>query len=381
MRIALASRDVHPFVPGGIAPIMTALAELLAPVAEVTLLTADTHRAHPQALDLPGVEVVWVPEPPHEGPFPPRQRRWSERLRDAVAELKPDLVEFPDYLAEGWATAESPPRGTTVAVRLHTTDEMIASLNRLRFDEMRPLYAMERACLRRAGRLLWPGGDVLASYERFYGADALAPATRVPDAFLVEGDPLPSPSRAGEPLALLYLGRLERRKGVDTLVRAAARVGSEPPWTLTLLGADTPTAPGGGSMREHVEQLRPPWVHLHDPVPRAQVGELIARHDAVVMPSVWECWPNTVREAYLHGKPVVATPVGGHVEMVRPGVSGWLCRDNGEDAVAETLAALVADPEAVRALAAAGGPGRTLAELNDPDRMRERYLELARGRR
>ena len=111
----------------------------------------------------------------------------------------------------------------------------------------RAVFEAERYVLSRADTVLWSGGDVLGTYQRVYGADALAPATKLPDAFLDEGggrrDDREFPG-GGDALRLLYLGRLERRKGVQNLVRAITGLASRDV-RLTLLGGDTPTAPLG----------------------------------------------------------------------------------------------------------------------------------------
>ena len=138
---------------------------------------------------------------------------------------------------------------------------------------------MERFALRHADRLLWPGGDILGTYQRFYGGPALAPPVEVPGGFLREGA-APAPPPQDGPLRLLFLGRLERRKGVDDLVQAMRAIeGGD--WRLTLLGADTPTAPGralDARARRSADRRRPP-----DPdrrpgaAPRGGLGDPRAR--------------------------------------------------------------------------------------------------------
>ena len=133
-------------------------------------------------------------------------------------------------------------------------------------------------------------------------------------------------------LRLLYLGRLERRKGVQNLVRAITGL-EGPNVHLTLLGGDTGTAPLGGSVRTQLELMAAgdPRIEFVDTVPRSAVGDFIRNAHAVVIPSLWECWPNTAREALMHNRPVLATPVGGLTEIVKPGRSGWLTRDRSAE--------------------------------------------------
>ena len=121
-----------------------------------------------------------------------RSRR-TALLKALYGDRGPDLIEFCDYLAEGFVTVQDAsdraPRGsrdTLVCVRLHTTSELCAVLDGHLPDDFGTvaIHDAERYVLRHADRILWSGGDVLGTYERFYGADALAPggqaAGRVP---------------------------------------------------------------------------------------------------------------------------------------------------------------------------------------------------------
>jgi glycogen(starch) synthase len=402
VRVALVTRELHPFTGGGIAPIVRATSDVLSKDAEVTLVTTAAHRTRYEELTAdgplyaPGVQVVFVEEPPPgSGHFYSWLQAWSHRAYEALVAAfphgGPDLVEFPDYLAEGFVTLQAKRTGdprlrnTLVAVRTHTTTEMVSVLNghQAQDFETRALHQMERYCLAHADRLLWPGGDVLASYQRFYGADALAPTAEIPDAFLVEGalDPQLASPRADGPLRLLYVGRMERRKGVQNLIRALISMEHEV-WEVSMVGGDTDTAPLGTSMRTNLELTASgeDRITLLDPVPRAEVGRLMLQHDAVVVPSRWECWPNTAREAFLCDRPVIGTPVGGLTALVRPGVSGWLASDNTVDALRALLEPLAREPGRVRALGGSGGPRRVLDELTDPDMIRRGYAALLADR-
>ena len=161
---------------------------------------------------------------------------------------------------------------------------------------------------------------------------------------------------------------MERRKGVQNLLRALLIAMEYEDWELSLLGGDTATGPLGTSMRTNLEATAAgeDRITMLEPVPRAEVGRLMREHDAVIVPSRWECWPNTAREALLCDRPVIATPVGGLAALVRPGVSGWLARDNTADALRELIDPLARDPEQVRALGRSGGPRQVLDELTDP---------------
>ncbi len=80
-----------------------------------------------------------------------------------------------------------------------------------------------------------------------------------------------------------------------------------------------------------------PRIRFHDRVPRERVLELVDEHDVVVVPSLWECWPNVALEAFQRGRPVLGTPTGGLAEMVQPGRSGLLAEGTSIEALAAAL--------------------------------------------
>lgn len=399
-RIALASRELYPFVGGGIAPIHTATVGALRDVARVTVVTSSAHREKLEALD-PGcrarlfeeIELVFADEP--TGPaggagFLSWMHAWSAALCAAITDRfrgqPPDLIEFPDYLGEGFVTLQAARtghpalNGARVAIRTHTSAEMCAVLNGLLDDDLesRVTWEMERYCLREADFLLHSGGDVRGTYERFYADLDLAPEAHVPESFLREPDGPSEPSETeAATLRILYLGRLERRKGVHNLVRALMRTGYAD-WRLTLLGPDTRTAPLGGSMRHYLELIAggDPRIVFRDPVPRGEVGPQIAAHDLVAIPSLWECWPNVAREAFLHGRPVLASPVGGLVEMVEEGVSGWLAPGTSPEELLDALEPLLERPELARELGRSNGTREALERVDRPDETRSGYVGL-----
>ncbi|MGI8412316.1 MAG: glycosyltransferase [Solirubrobacteraceae bacterium] len=402
MRIALVSRELYPFGGGGIGQFASATATLLSECAEVTLLTSSTHRAaYLRALSVGdhrlaprGVRVEFVPEPTLDeaGPWSTFAHLYSarvyERLRELYPDGGPDVLEFGDYAAEAFVTLQAAQAldrfltRTCICVRVHTSSEICAILNGHSPGDQRvhALYAMERFTLAHADRLIWQGGDVLGTYERFYGTRALAPAVRI--RYPYRGPVSATGADAGfsvqPPLRVLYAGRLERRKGVAGLVRAATGLPGDE-FRLTLLGSDTDTGPLGVSVRETLELAitGDSRVTLIEPGSREAVASAICAHDVVVMPSLWECWPYAALEALHLGRPVLATPVGGLVELVVPGVSGWLARGCDAPAIAQALRSLLDDPQAVAALVRSGAPSAHARALSDEGAILDGYRALA----
>lgn len=160
----------------------------------------------------------------------------------------------------------------------------------------------------------------------------------------------PTPSGTGY---FLYAGRLERLKGVLTLVRAAARVPEVP---LHLAGE--------GEARPELEALlrAPQYAHvvLRGHLAGAELARELAGARALIQPSEWyENLPLSVLEAMARARAVIASSNGGLPELVRDGDNGLLFPAGDEAALAEQLRFAASHPEALSAM---GARGRARAE-------------------
>jgi glycosyltransferase involved in cell wall biosynthesis len=398
-RVALVSGELAQFEGGEVERHTAALADLLAADFETTIFTGARHkRAYRRARRerpgaLPDARTVFVAEPrPWDAGHAFGERHaWSARVNEALAAeygvRGPDLVEFADLLGEGCVAVQARRtraalRETTVCVRLHGSAEIRDVLDGClsQDGDGQLVYDLERYTLRFCDRLLTPGGDVMGAYRRFYGERELAPARTVREPRPPVDPPALAPRPAAGPLRLLYMGRLGRREGVRELVDALLGL-ERPDWRLTMVGADTDTGPMGASVRAllEAELAGDERVRMLDSQPPAELSGLLDAHDALVVPSRWECWPRVALDALGRGCPVIATPTGGLAEVVVDGISGWLARDRTAEALAEVIEPLVERPATVRELDS--GPVRELGDsLAEPGAIRAAYAELCAER-
>jgi glycosyltransferase involved in cell wall biosynthesis len=86
---------------------------------------------------------------------------------------------------------------------------------------------------------------------------------------------------------------------------------------------------------------------------REDVPALLAHADAFVLPSRSEAFPNGVIEAMAAGLPVVASAVGGLLDLVEPGRTGLLVPPDDAQSLAEAIDGLVRAPARAAALGSA----------------------------
>ena len=155
-------------------------------------------------------------------------------------------------------------------------------------------------------------------------------------------DPAPVPGR------VVWVGRLAPAKRPDVAIEVGAELRRRGVEAELLLVGDGPD-------REQAERLlaeRPGAAMLAGR--RSDIPELLREAACLLLTSEYESCPLGVIEAMAAGVPVVATAVGGVPELVAAGEHGLLAPKDDVQGLADAVERLLADPEAARAMGAAG---------------------------
>jgi glycosyltransferase involved in cell wall biosynthesis len=216
------------------------------------------------------------------------------------------------WLPAGWVAARS---GKPYVLQVWGTDVELASR----------APALARGVLRDA-RLVIAASHDLADRACALGArkvEVIPNGVELPPEVGAEADPP----------EVLYAGRLSPEKGVLELVEAAHG--------LNLVVA------GDGPLRGRIPGAK-------GFVPHDKLQELYARAAVVACPSRREGFGVACLEAMAHGRPVVASAVGGLLDLVVDGETGIVVPPRDPAALRSALERLLADPELRRRLGAAG---------------------------
>jgi glycosyltransferase involved in cell wall biosynthesis len=113
---------------------------------------------------------------------------------------------------------------------------------------------------------------------------------------------------------VLYIGRMDLRKGLRELVEASAKLHTTRPKLQAYMVGEGPDRP---QIVDAIESAAATgYIHTLAPCPPDDVAVWMAAADLITLPSYMEGCPNVVLEALACGRPVVATQVGGIPEIM-----------------------------------------------------------------
>lgn len=281
-----------------------------------------------------------------EGPL----ERWS---RAAAARL-PGAVP-PDTLHRAFTALPGPAR----AAMKRANERGAQWLGRLRSRE--PAVGVDPRIAERRARMQ----EVLGRC-----ALAVSPSRFLAQSLEADGVPLPpwqvvptgvdgtaSPPPPAPPLRVLFLGTFVEHKGPQILADALAGLSEDEAAGIVARAVGPAPFP---AWRDALQDRSRGRLRIEGPVPAAEVPALLAAHHVLVVPSLWaENAPLVVLEARAAGRIVVASDLGGLVELVEDPSLRFPAGD--ADALAAILRGLperragltVAPPRSIDAWAAA----------------------------
>ncbi|MES2089082.1 MAG: glycosyltransferase [Pseudomonadota bacterium] len=143
----------------------------------------------------------------------------------------------------------------------------------------------------------------------------------------------------------LFVGRLDRQKGVDILLDAMKLLPDDA--FAYIVGGQVVSAEQ--TMKTHDNAVITGWIS------RDQVQAYIQSAEVVVVPSRWEGFGLVALEAMRSSRPVIASRVGGLKDLVIDGCTGWLVEPGSAHALAAAMSNAMATD-----LAPMGKTGRNL---------------------
>ena len=359
--VALVSEHASPLAAlggadaGGQNVHVAALAKALAALGcRVTVHTRrDDPDLPPQVRVAPGVVVDHVDAgPPHAVPkddLLPHMDAFAAELAARWARRRPDVAHAHFWMSGLATLGAARPLGIPVVQTFHALG-VVKRRHQGDGDTSPPgREAIEAAIARDVDLIVATCGDERRELVRL-GADprriTVVPCGIDPDRFSPDGPAEPRSADSAGRTRFVTVGRLVRRKGVDDVIRALARV------------ADGELVVVGGPPAEHLgadpeaRRLRDvaaaagvaDRLELRGRLPHDAVARLLRSADVAVAAPWYEPFGIVPVEAMACGLPLVGTAVGGLLDTVVPGRTGLLVPPRSPERLGAAMAALAVDP-------------------------------------
>jgi phosphatidylinositol alpha-mannosyltransferase len=263
------------------------------------------------------------------------------RVRRAVARGGYDLLHVHEPL--------SPSTGLLATVqsgRVPVVGTFHANLDRsLALEAATPLL---RRVYDRLGARIAVSASARDTWQRRFGGTMTVVPNGVAPEFFASPKPLEGWKQDGP--TILFVGRLEPRKGLEYLVRAFLRLKPAfPRLRLLVVGRDD-RGQQAKAMAMVPPRLRPDLVFVGS-VPQADLPSYYASADVFCAPSLGgESFGIVLAEAMAVGLPVVCSDIGGYRDVVRDGADGLLVPPRDPEALAGALAGLLDNPARLAAM-------------------------------
>ncbi|HLD50841.1 hypothetical protein A3K34_03135 [candidate division WWE3 bacterium RIFOXYC1_FULL_40_10] len=142
------------------------------------------------------------------------------------------------------------------------------------------------------------------------------------------------------PVNILFIGRLEREKGVNYLPELAQRLGSYQ-YKMDIIG----DGPELSSLKSKVAELGlADKIIIHGKVPFEEIPSFYSKATVFLFPTRrYEGFPMVLVEAGMSGIPIIAFDMGGTKDAVIDKITGFLCKEDEIACFSQKLESLVAD--------------------------------------
>src|SRR5205807_3164325 len=242
---------------------------------------------------------------------------------------------------------------------------------------------VEGEIARQADLLVTSTNDESAELVHAYGADPARVFVVPPGVDLSMFQPIDRAEARrkigyGAGRLLLFVGRLERLKGVEVAIRALALLSDRAHDDLRLLILGEDSTDGDESEKERLKAVASAVgvrerVDFLGSVAHHELPFFYSAADVCLMPSYSESFGLVGLEAQACGSPVVASDVSGLRSVARDGVTGFLVAGDDPADYADRIGRLLDDPELARQM---GRRGRLLAQRFSWNRTADRLAEM-----
>ena len=348
LNICLVSREYPPGKIGGVGRYTHILAKKLAEKGHnIHVITSQTDEGL-----LDGVHIHRI-EPPLNGlvlsndfPIVKRNLGYSLEVFKKIKELSQnedfDIIEFPLWDIEGFTNSFS--KDIPMVVRVETPIFKVAEINNWTInDDIETSIALEKKFLENSDGIIAISENIKKTISDHYDLKN-NDWYRGPI-----GIPTNTKSNTSNSKTILFVGRLEKRKGADILIKAIPFVLKKHHDTkFYFVGSDTDYQNNSSFKNYMISLIDKKYfenVEFYGYVDDKTLDDFYSKCSLFVAPSIYESFGIIFLEAMNTAKPVIGTTAGGIPEVVESGKTGFLVEPGNEKELAEKIIYILDNPE------------------------------------
>ena len=291
---------------------------------------------------------------PETPPVVEKNLAWAtavhQEARRIASTRRVDIVSAPIWDTEGIFCQLDPSLNTVLT--LETTLRTVVDMNPSWRSSpgMDQLLHLEEEVVRTARFITAPSQDVLNKVTRDVNGLGELATTRVTPLGVPDHSAAFASKRRDDKIRVLCVGRLEKRKGPDLLLAAAAILLPEfPNAEFVLVGNDRIPAEGSQQtyreqfLDKHGDESFASQVIFRGLVSEGELYQEYADCDIFCLPARYESFGLVLVEAMSFTKPVIASCIGGMAEIVVDENSGLLVYPDHVDSLVQALRRLLGD--------------------------------------
>jgi glycosyltransferase involved in cell wall biosynthesis len=287
-----------------------------------------------------------------------------DRIRSLMADHDIQIVDSPLWNLDGLVTAVAD--RLPVCVRVVTSMKQISTIHERDIEENQILGDLETEFLGRAAGIISNSEGTVTTLRKVYELDLermphfRATYGMVPSSDAeIRGD---TETRKDSP-TVLFVGRLEKRKGILDLFEAIPAVlERHPDARFAIVGSDNSREDGffDSHRMDYPSYFRKTYsrwtdsVDFHGFVDEDQLQDFYRECDLFVAPSLYESFGLIFLEAMNLARPVIGCRSGGPEEIIVHGETGLLIEPQDAKGLAEAISSMIESPERRRAMGLAG---------------------------
>ena len=357
MNILFLSRDYPPNLIGGVGIYTLEMSRLLAKEGHNVFVITSAEEFECEYVDK-GVRVFRV-KPARFRIFEPLRDKIngflgrleysfavSRKMREVIKKFHIDIVESCEARMEGfwYFLLHKKPR---LVIKLHTPESIVFKFNNIkRTLDIKLINILEDWWIERADKIVGLTDSIIDLSAKFFNIRKRC-ISKVPNPIDIDFfKPLNLNKDTSQRFdnTVLYVGRLEFRKGVHILIKSIPIVLKEiPDAKFIFVGSDCGMKPYIISKIKEFNCENN--IIIMDEVSRESLLEYYMNASACVIPSLWENHPYVCLEALACGRPVIASKVAGLAEIIKDNENGILAQPGSFRDLADKIIGLLKNKE------------------------------------